>query len=385
MNEISSFLLSIVESSDDAIIGLNPDGSIVSWNPAAARIYGWSAADIIGMPINRLTLPDRDWETSLIIKRILSGERIRHFQTIHLKKGGIPLSVSLSISPVIDNFERIVGASFIARDLSQQFAFEKNLHELEKRYHNLKASLELAHHIQETLLPPADDRMSGLDIHVRTLYSEAVGGDYYDFFYPASPDAGRFLGLVVGDVSGHGTGAALLMAMAKGALQAEVEHFPYDLVSVMSRLNQFFWQHAEDDMFMTLFMALVDMRSRLLSWCSAGQGPVYLYHSQEQYFEELGCTGTPLGVLDNGGFECQSTELKDDDILIVGTDGIWQARNLADEMFSVERFRQVLATWHHKKATDICERMLSRVKKFTSRDRLDDDATLMIVKVPGRD
>jgi serine phosphatase RsbU (regulator of sigma subunit) len=54
-------------------------------------------------------------------------------------------------------------------------------------------------------------------------------------------------------------------------------------------------------------------------------------------------------------------------------------------LFSVERFRQVLATWHHKKAKDICERMISRVKKFTSRDQLDDDATLMIVKVPGGD
>ncbi len=383
MDEISSFLLSVIDSSSDAIVGLKLDGRIISWNSGAERMYGSSAAEMIGKPVSRLSLPDRADEIPLILARIHNGERIRHFQTTHLKRGGIPIPVSLSVSPVVDPLERVVGASFIARDLSHQFSFERSLHESDQRYRKLKLSLELAHQIQETLLPKVIDFSCALDIHVKTLYSEDIGGDYYDFFRtPATPD--HILGLAVGDVSGHGTGAALLMAMAKGALQAEVVHSPFDLMAMMSRLNQFFCRYAEAGRLMTLFLALVDVRKRLLCWCSAGQGPVYIYHPGDQCFEELGCTGPPLGVLEGTEFECQSLMLRDGDILVIGTDGLWEARDPQGEMFSVERVRQLLATWHHKTAEEICETLLSRVKSFTAREELEDDTTLMILKVPIR-
>ena len=104
----------------------------------------------------------------------------------------------------------------------------------------------------------------------------------------------KILRLAVGDVSGHGTAAALLMAMAKGALQAEIEHSPDNLVEVLRRLNRFFYQDTgSEGMFMTLFLARLDVRAMELNWCSAGQGPVYVYHPQEQYFEELDSTGHP--------------------------------------------------------------------------------------------
>lgn len=383
MDEISSFLLSVIESSGDAIIGLELNGRVISWNNGAERIYGYSASHMVGTSIARLSLPDRTNETTLILARILNGERIQHFQTSHLKKGGISIHVSLSISPVFDNLDRVVGASFIARDLSHQFTFEKTLQETEQRYQKLKSSLELAHQIQETLLPSVNDFSCDLDIYVKTLYSEEIGGDYYDFFKsPAFPD--HILGLAVGDVSGHGTGAALLMAMAKGVLQAEVEHSPFDLLPLMSRLNQFFCRYVEAGRLMTLFLALVDVRTRFLNWCSAGQGPVYIYHPKDQCFEELNCTGPPLGVIEGAEFERQYLMLRDNDILIIGTDGLWEARNPKGEMFSIERVRQLLATWHHKTAEDICEGILSRVKSFTAQDKLEDDTSLMIVKVPAR-
>lgn len=383
MDEISSFLLSVIESSSDAIVGLKLDGTVISWNCGAEHIYGSPASEMVGKPITRLSLPDRSDEIPLILARITNGERIRHFQTTHLKKGGIPIPVSLSISPVVDTFGRVVGASFIARDLSHQFSFEQTLLETEQRYQKLKASLELAHQIQETLLPAVEAFSCDLDIHVKTHYSEDIGGDYYDFFRTqTSPE--HIIGLAVGDVSGHGTGAALLMAMAKGVLQAEVEHSPFDLKAMMTRLNLFFCRYAEAGRLMTLFLALVDVRTRLLCWCSAGQGPVYIYHPGDQCFEELRCTGPPLGVLEGTEFECKSLTLRDGDILIIGTDGLWEARNPQGEMFSVERVRQLLATWHHKKAEEICEALLSRVKSFTAREKLDDDTTLMIVKVPMR-
>ncbi len=383
MDEVSSFLLSVIESSGDAIVGLDLGGRIISWNAGAELIYGYSAAEMLSRPVSHLALPDRTDETVEILARILRGERIQHFQVTHLKKGGIPVPVSLSISPVFDRLKRIVGASFIARDLSDQFAYEKNLHETEQRYRKLKTSLELAHQIQETLLPSVDDLACDLDLHVKTLYSEEIGGDYYDFFRPENfPE--HILGIAVGDVTGHGTGAALLMAMAKGVLQTEVEHTPFELVLLMRSLNQFFYRYVKEGRLMTLFLALVDARTRSLSWCSAGQGPVYLYHTKEQCFEELPCTGPPLGVLDDAEYENRFLLLKSDDILIIGTDGLWEARNPQGEMFSIERVRLLLATWHDRSAREICEGILARVKSFSAQDQLDDDTSLMIIKVPTR-
>lgn len=381
MDEIGSFLLSVIESSSDAIVGLKLDGIVISWNSGAEGIYGYPASEMVGKPITRLSLPDRSDETPLILARLLNGERVRHFQTTQQKKGGIPIPVSLSISPVVDTFGRIVGASFIARDLSQQLTFEMTLQEAEKRYHKLKSSLELAHQIQQTLLPRMEDFSCDLDVYVKTVYSEDVGGDYYDFF-GTQTSPGQFIGLAVGDVSGHGSGSALLMAMAKGVLQTEVKHSPFDLTTIMGRLNQHFCPYAESGKLMTLFLALIDVRLRLLNWCSAGQGPVYIYHPEGQCFDELSCTGPPLGVLEGTEFKCQSLMLRNGDVLIIGTDGLWEARNPQGEMFSVERVRQLLATWHHKKAEEICEGILSRVKSFIGRDEQDDDISLMIVKVP---
>ncbi len=383
MDEIRSFLLAIIESSADAIVGLRNDGDIISWNPGATRLYGYSAEEMIATPISRLFLPDRLEELGLLLTKVRKGEQLRHFQSTHLRKGGIPTPVSLSLSPVFDPFDRVVGASFIARDLSERFLIERSLHDTEQRFRQLESSLELARHIQETLLPSPEELEVDLDLYVRTLYSEAIGGDYYDIFSPRKQPE-HLTGLAVGDVSGHGTGAALLMAMAKGVLQAEVEHFPLDLVAIMNRLNRFFCRFVEAGRMMTLFLALIDERSRMLSWCSAGQGPVYVYRYQAQYFEELPCTGPPLGALDAVEYECRALELHDNDILVIGTDGLWEARNPEGEMFTIERVRQLLATWQHKPAREICEGILARVQEFHRRERLEDDTSLMIVKIPTR-
>ncbi len=384
MSEISAFLLSVLESSADAIIALAVDGRITYGNPAVEHIYGYTTRELEGCPVSRLSLPERSDEVPLILARIFNGEKVRHFQTLHLKKNGNVFPVSLSISPLVDKDGQIVGASFIVRDLSQQLTFKKTLHETEQRYQQLKSSLELAQHVQKRLLPAVANIRCNLDLCAKTLFCEDLGGDYYDFFTACAGDD-RTLRLAVGDVSGHGTAAALLMAMAKGSLQAEFEHNPANLAAVLGALNRYFYQGTgTEGMFMTLFLAAIDLSSFQLCWASAGQGPVYVYHPQEQYFEELDTTGTPLGVLPDDDYQAKTKQLSGGDILLIGTDGLWEARNQEGEMFSVERFRQLLATWHHKTAAEICSQMLARVKKFTGQKAQEDDMSLMIIKIPAR-
>jgi len=112
-------LSAIIQSSDDAIISKRLDGTVISWNPAATRIFGYEEAEMVGQSIRLLIPADRQGEEDDIIARLQRGERVRHFETIRLRKDGTPIRVSLTISPVLDAEGRIVGASRIARDVTE--------------------------------------------------------------------------------------------------------------------------------------------------------------------------------------------------------------------------------------------------------------------------
>jgi len=114
------WLASIVDSSDDAIVSKNLDGVITSWNSSAERVFGYSASDAIGQPITLVIPQDRQSEEREILTRIRRGERIDHFETVRQRKDGSLIVVSLTVSPVKDADGNIVGASKIARDISEQ-------------------------------------------------------------------------------------------------------------------------------------------------------------------------------------------------------------------------------------------------------------------------
>src|SRR5579871_1048810 len=117
-------LASIVESSDDAIISKDLNGTILTWNRGAATIYGYAAEEAVGCSIDILLPPDRAAEEEEIIGRIRAGQRIQHFETIRIKKSGVPIDVSLTISPILDENNRVVGASHVARDISERKRLE---------------------------------------------------------------------------------------------------------------------------------------------------------------------------------------------------------------------------------------------------------------------
>jgi PAS domain S-box-containing protein len=116
----SRLLACIVESSDDAIIGSSLDGVIHTWNSGAERLYGYKPEEILGHNVSELALPDRLREESDILERLSSGERLESFDTVRLRKGGQPVEVSLTISPIHNEVGQITGASHVARDTTEQ-------------------------------------------------------------------------------------------------------------------------------------------------------------------------------------------------------------------------------------------------------------------------
>ncbi len=116
----SNLLASLVNSSDDAIDSKTLDGIITSWNPAAEQMYGYSADDIIGKNISMLSHPDRPEEMDEILQKIRSGERVEHYETVRVRKDGRRISISLSVSPILDTTGKVVGVSSIARDITER-------------------------------------------------------------------------------------------------------------------------------------------------------------------------------------------------------------------------------------------------------------------------
>jgi PAS domain S-box-containing protein len=154
-------LAAIIESSKDAIVGTAADGVITSWNPAATTLFGYKSAEAIGHPIGFLNPPDRLQEEVNVWARIREGEPVDHFDTVRRRKDGALIDVSVSISPIKDDFARIVGASIIARDIAQrkqaQTALERLRQELEQRVAERTASLAQA----EAIIESSDDAIIG--------------------------------------------------------------------------------------------------------------------------------------------------------------------------------------------------------------------------------
>ncbi|HEV2656187.1 MAG TPA: PAS domain S-box protein [Ktedonobacteraceae bacterium] len=123
-------LAAIVESSDDAILSKDLEGIITSWNAGAERIYGYSAQEIVGQPITRLFLPHRQDEFTQIMERIRHGERVDHFETTRVRKDGMALTVSVTVSPVKNSNGTIIGASAIARDITEHKQLEAKFQSL---------------------------------------------------------------------------------------------------------------------------------------------------------------------------------------------------------------------------------------------------------------
>jgi PAS domain S-box-containing protein len=144
---VASWLAAIVESSDDAIVSKTLEGTITSWNPAAERLFGYTAEEVIGRPISILAPPDRENEMPANLERIRRGEKVNRYETVRRRKDGSLVDISLTASPIRDATGRIVGASKIARDITARKQAEERQRlltaELSHRVKNLFAVVQV--------------------------------------------------------------------------------------------------------------------------------------------------------------------------------------------------------------------------------------------------
>jgi PAS domain S-box-containing protein len=137
---VAHYLAAIVDSSDDAILSKDLNGIIRSWNAAAERLFGYTAAEAVGQPVTMLMPADRQGEQVLILERLKGGERV-HFETLHVRKDGSTVPISLTISPVRSSEGQVIGASHIARDISERVQAQERQHFLVRELHHRTQNL----------------------------------------------------------------------------------------------------------------------------------------------------------------------------------------------------------------------------------------------------
>ena len=248
----------------------------------------------------------------------------------------------------------------------------------------VKESLTLAREVQQKLLPEAPPRIEGFDIAGRSVYHDAVGGDYYDFIPLHTSDGRVRLGLVVGDVSGHGIVAALTMTSVRALLRSFAEE-DAALQPVMRAVNRHVAQDAAAGRFVTLVYLVLEPETRRLRWISAGHGPLLFFDRATREFEELAAHDIPLGVNPDWQFhENAREEWPASALLIIGTDGIWETRNPEGAAFGKEGLMDVIRANSHLPAAQICDAVVDALAAFSGGATQSDDVTLVVVKFLGK-
>jgi serine phosphatase RsbU (regulator of sigma subunit) len=240
----------------------------------------------------------------------------------------------------------------------------------------IKQELITASAIQMSMLPLADPKIEGYEIVSYFRPAKEVGGDYYDYL-PLKKDK---LALVIGDVSGEGISAGLLMAMAKSCLLNQIR-VSDKVPDVMFAMNNMVHEALRKRLLMTLCYSVLDISSRVLRFTSAGHHFPYLYSRKTRELSALESVAYPLGVRKNMVYKEKKVKLRRGDRLILYTDGIIEARNPEGEEFGFDRFEEVILSYAEVSAREIREGILNKLTDFTRGEPQLDDITLVVIRI----
>ena len=350
----------IVETTGQGFVLMDKDLRIVDMNEAFRRMTGYSREELLGAaPID---LACEDYHDFLKANREdMLAQEYRSFELSIRTRGNRPLPVLINGNVLRDSSGRPQGNVAFVTNLTQQ-----------------KKALALAAEVQKGLLPQRPLFLPGLEVSGRTISSEMVGGDYFD--YMRSPD--DRLSVAVGDISGHGVDASLLMTTARAFLRMRAA-LPGTPGQIISELNR----HLAHDLFgsgrfMTLFFLTAAPGGAGLSWVRAGHDPALCYYPAGDRFEELWGQGLPLGVEPDEQYEEQAMASRGKDCVIaIGTDGVWESRSRQGEMFGKDRLRGLIRGNASRGADAILDAVYHELADFTRGAPPDDDVTLVVLKV----
>jgi sigma-B regulation protein RsbU (phosphoserine phosphatase) len=242
----------------------------------------------------------------------------------------------------------------------------------------LEQQMKLARQVQGDLLPRSCPECKEFEFSAECIPAWQVGGDYYDMF--RTP--GGQLTLTLGDVSGKGLPAALVMSLVNGAIRTSARSWTgQDLGELAAELNRFLLLRTSDERFLTLFWAICDPVQNRLYYVNAGHLPPFLIRKGKaatRQIERLETGGPVLGILTGASYSQGEVRFEPGDLLVLFSDGLVEATNEADEEFGEDRLLAILKRNGEGSIDQIKEQILSAVKEFSSGRAYHDDLTVLL-------
>ena len=239
--------------------------------------------------------------------------------------------------------------------------------------------IEIARDVQQRLLPQEFPPIPGLDYAGACRAALGVGGDYYDFI----PLSKTMLGIAIGDVSGKGIPASLLMASLRAYLRgAQTIHHQADLTEVMRNLNGLVYESSAANRYATFFYGELDLTSRALTYVNAGHNPPMLFHKTGDGVQvaRLETGGPVIGLIEGCVYQQATVTLATGDVLVAYTDGISEAMNAANDEWGEERFMDAILPNRAMPASTLIDRLMTSADAFVAGAPQHDDMTLLVVK-----
>ena len=274
--------------------------------------------------------------------------------------------------PVTSNDE----LGYLSERLNEMVAGLKERELIKEAHRKVEQELAVAWTIQQSFLPEEVPQVPGWQLAATLEPAKQTSGDFYDFI--PLPD-GR-LGILVADVADKGTGAALYMALSRTLIRTyAIEHHTQPALA-LGAANRRILMDTQSDMFVTVFYGILDPLSGVLTYCNAGHNPPYLLSAQgDCAVQSLGRTGMPVGIMEDGTWGQEMTQLDPGDVLVLYSDGITEAQNAQQAFFGTERLLKVLQAGLTHPAQGVQDAVLAEVHSFVGDAPQFDDITLMVV------
>jgi sigma-B regulation protein RsbU (phosphoserine phosphatase) len=295
----------------------------------------------------------------------------------------VPMITKSSLRGVLTVYNKKGTGSFTEEDQrllaiiaaqSAQVVENARLNEMEQSLIRMKEELRLAATIQSELLPKEPPAMPGYDIAGSSVPAQLVGGDYFDFI----PINEKQLAIILGDVSGKGLPASLLMANLQATLRGQAL-LGASAKECVQRSNRLLYQSTSSEKFVTLFYGILDAEQKMLLYSNAGHDAPYVLRKDGETLR-LGEGGLVLSIVEDFPYEEQSVPLGEGDVLVIYSDGISEAINPAQEQFGEGRISTVIEAHRSESASKIMSEIIAAVKAHAGAAPQMDDMTLVVVK-----
>jgi len=359
------------ETCPDGVILMDPEGRIQFANPAVKTVFGYAPEELVGQNL-QLIEPERLRPAQPGVEGFLNsisrGQSWRAIETGGRRKDGAEIPIEVSFSSMLLNGQRhFVG--FI-RDITERKRAERELRENEEQF-------QVARDIQQRLFPKSAPDVPGFDIAGASHPAEATGGDYFDYL----PMLNDRLGIVVGDVTGHGVGPALLMAETRAYLRLLAGRRE-DVGEILERANSILAEDVGCERYITLFLGQIDPKSRSFIYASAGHPAGYVLDDRGVIKTTLKRTGIPLGMRPDTKYSAApEIALAPGDLILLLTDGIEEASAPDESLFGIERILDVARAHRARPAREIVRALYESARQFANLAPQLDDITSIVIKV----